>query len=322
MNKTDDIINPRSSLDKPLPQFLRDMLASPARRDKDEGLHAWLFRTAKALHSYRDEKDIIDLLYAATSDQYVRPNEIEDAVRNSKPYVWQPGQKPVSTPKSTWPGIDHEILEMVQFGMAGFDFLRKISPVVLDPSISHTEEVIDHLFPENPLICVGDSMDRFKTGDREFFRGTLSSKALIVPSPMSARQGKVKGKDRLSDHTLENTGPRMFIIIEQDKISGAKIHLNQQAAVIGHLATKAPLIMVVHSGGKSLHAWFYCHGKDEKQLRNFMEYAVSLGADPALWTKSQFVRMPGGTRQTGERQQVVYWDPEKLSLLRGNTSHE
>jgi hypothetical protein len=40
-----------------------------------------------------------------------------------------------------------------------------------------------------------------------------------------------------------------------------------------------------------------------------MNYAVSLGADPATWTKSQFVRMPDGIRDNGKRQTVFWLNP-------------
>jgi len=303
-----------------LPQFLRDMLSSPPERGG--GLHQWLFRVARQLHKYRSPEDIVKLLCALTSDLPVKHNEIQEAVRNSKGWLDEPGQRPPGVSIQAWPSINRGLLDTVVFGMGDFDSLRQSSPVGLDPARSYTEDLIDILYPGNPLICVGDDNYSFKTEEREFFRGSLSKKPLIVPSAMSARQGKVKGSEKLSDHTLDNTGPRMFLVIEQDNIAGQKIPINQQAAVVAHLATKAPLIMVVHSGGKSLHAWFYCHGKEEEFLKGFMNLAVSLGADPALFTKSQFARMPDGTRQTGECQSVVFWDPEKLNSLRGLASHE
>jgi hypothetical protein len=42
----------------------------------------------------------------------------------------------------------------------------------------------------------------------------------------------------------------------------------------------APLALVVHSGGKSLHGWAACAGIAEDELRKFMAYACELGADP------------------------------------------
>ncbi len=63
---------------------------------------------------------------------------------------------------------------------------------------------------------------------------------------------------------------------------------------------------------KSIHGWFYCLGRPEERLRAFMNYAVSLGADRATWSRSQFVRMPDGTREGGARQAVYYFNPELL----------
>jgi hypothetical protein len=77
-----------------------------------------------------------------------------------------------------------------------------------------------------------------------------------------------------------------------------------------HLAEKAPLTLVVHSGQKSLHGWFYCAEVPEEKVRRFFQYAVSLGADRANWTRSQFARMPDGLRENGRRQTIYFLNPE------------
>jgi hypothetical protein len=81
------------------------------------------------------------------------------------------------------------------------------------------------------------------------------------------------------------------------------------AALLLHLAEKAPLAMAVHSGGKSLHGWFYCAGIAEEKVLGFFGYAVSLGADSANWNRSQFARMPDGLRENGKRQTVYFLNP-------------
>jgi hypothetical protein len=73
-----------------------------------------------------------------------------------------------------------------------------------------------------------------------------------------------------------------------------------------HLGRFAPPVCAVHSGGKSLHGWFFVYEQPEEKVRRFFRYAVSLGADPATWTRSQFVRMPDGTRDNGKRQTVFF----------------
>ena len=139
---------------------------------------------------------------------------------------------------------------------------------------------------------------------REDWRDELSALQLIVPSPMSAVTGQTKdGKE--SKHTLANTGARRFLIVEFD--TGTP---DEHAALLIHLAGYAPLVCAIHSGGKSLHGWFYVHGQPDVKIEKFFRYAVSLGADRATWTRSQFVRMPDGTRDKGDgktARQTVYF---------------
>jgi hypothetical protein len=181
-----------------------------------------------------------------------------------------------------------------------------MSPRAIADDAPHTEEIVDALFPGDPLLCCGQSNSIFATRLRSEWRGKLSALQLIVPSPMSAVKGKTQD-GRESQHTLSNTGPRRFLVIEQD--SGTP---DEQASVMVHLAKIAPLVLAVHSGSKSIHGWFYCVGKPEESLRAFMNYAVRLGADRATWSRSQFVRMPDGTREGGARQMVYFFNPEVL----------
>jgi hypothetical protein len=170
----------------------------------------------------------------------------------------------------------------------------------------YTEEIIDALFPGDPLLCVGRSNSEFATRSRSEWRGKLATLQLIVPSPMTARIGHTQdGKE--SAHTLETTGPRRLLVVEQDCGTA-----DEQAAVLLHLAERAPLAIAVHSGSKSIHGWFYCAGEVEEKLRRFMHYAVSLGADRATWTRSQFVRIPDGMRENGNRQTVYFLNPGVL----------
>jgi hypothetical protein len=88
------------------------------------------------------------------------------------------------------------------------------------------------------------------------------------------------------------------------------------AALLWHLADRLSLVLVVHSGGKSLHGWFSAFNRDEqRELWAFMRYAHSLGADWVTWRRSQFVRLPDGRRQNGARQLTYYLDPGNAVTL-------
>lgn len=284
-----------------LPQFVRDLLASPPKRG--EGLNLWLFKTARALHPYRTPGEIVQLLTAITAGESIKHGEIERAVERSAAVAWKSGQRIAVARAPGWPRVNAEQREAVIASGAGLVDLWEASPVRFTDSQSHAEEIIDRLFPGNPLLCVGKSNSQFATRNRENWRGRLTDMALIVPSPMSARTGHTQdGKE--SEHTLENTGSRRFLVIEQDTGS-----VDEQSAVLLHLATRAPLALAVHSGSKSIHGWFFAAGQPEECLRNFMRYAVSLGADQTTWTRSQFVRMPGGTRAEGNPQVTYFFNP-------------
>jgi hypothetical protein len=286
-----------------LPQFVYDMLASQPSRGG--GLHNWLYRIARVRHPYRTPDEIIEFLRAATYGEPIKPNEIEDAVKNSAATAWNPGQSPQNvTPSKAWPKVNADAREAVIASGAELVDLWEASPVRFEDNESHTEEVIDALFPGDPLLCAGQSNSEFDTRSRFEWHGKLAALQLIVPSPMTARIGRTQeGKE--SAHTLETTGSRRFLVIEQD--SGT---IDEQAAILLHLAEYAPLAIAVHSGSKSIHGWFYCADQPEEKLKSFMRYAVSLGADHATWTRSQFVRMPDGERDNGNRQAVYFFNPE------------
>jgi len=130
---------------------------------------------------------------------------------------------------------------------------------------------------------------------------------------MIAIHGKKSDGTGLSEHTLDNTGPREHLVIEFDGISS----LDHQAGIIAHLAGYAPLWVVVFSGNKSLHAWFRVGSYSESELRPFFAYAVRLGADPATWVRSLFVRLPGGWNNNYQVRQEVYYlkHSEAMSVL-------
>ncbi|MGA2029024.1 MAG: hypothetical protein ABSG87_03015 [Verrucomicrobiota bacterium] len=286
---------------KTLPPFIDEMLAAPPRAG--EGVHNWLFRVARQLHAHLPAGEIVNLLESrvANCGRAVSRAEIISAVQNSLPSAWQ--RKGIAGPvQSTakWPKVNQEQREAVVRDDGGLADLWELSRTRIEDNAQHTEEIMDKLFPGNPLLCCGKSSQEFDTKPREDWRGELSKLALIVPSPMSAVTGTTKdGKE--SKHTLANTGARRFLICEFD--TGTP---DDHAALLLHLGTFAPLVCAVHSGNKSLHGWFFVAGQPDTKIEKFFRYAVSLGADRATWTRSQFVRMPDGTRDNGNRQTVFF----------------
>ena len=225
--------------------------------------------------------------------------------------VFPSSASPLPPPK--WPAQDHALTaRVIAAGPTALELWQR-SPKLLDVDDgSNCEEIVSALFASpqapDPLLCIGRSSREFSTRPLSEWlaSGGLSNQALIVPSPMTARNGRTKG-GKPSEHTLDNTGPRRFLVVEFD--TGSE---DDHAARLWYLARYGSLVLVVHSGGKSLHGWFACGHHGEEALRTFFTHAVALGADKAIWTRSQFVRLPAGQRDTGCRQSVFYFNPNLL----------
>jgi hypothetical protein len=316
------------SRSRPSDQAIDDILQScPTAGD---GVNRWLFSGALKLHRLKIEaEEIEELLEEATADcgRAMKPNEISRAVRNSAPGTLK--ERPW---RRKWPQRNYEQIEAIGLEGVRLSELEQQSPVRLDPSENHAEGATDSLFPGDPLLCAGPSSKFVLTRWRKEWSGFLSRQQFIVPSPMIKRKGRTQD-GTLSARSLENVGPRKFLIIEFDFVEtdengratpaaamlrrlaarGVSV-LDLCAALHAELAHVRPLALVVHSGGKSLHGWYPCGGDaEEDNMHRFMRFAVSLGADPVTWTRIQLVRMPDGVRENGKRQRILYFNPAVLN---------
>lgn len=312
-----------------LPRWLRDLLAAHPR--EGTGLHQWLFRVACALKPWRDDESMVALLTAATHG--TRRNlqrEIREAVRDAR-NDWKPGSTPqpqIHAGKDGWPKRNDEQIEAILADGYGEADLWEASPQRFEvESESTTREMLALLFPGNPLLCIGWRKDAFDTREREAWQRFKPPLQFIVPSPMSAKEGVTK-EGKPSPKTNANTGPRRFLVIEFDfkpaasatdarlAAIGARHGLHHTrdlcACLLRHLATMAPLALVVWSGGKSLQGWFPVIGQPEQVPRDLFRRACLIGADRATWTPSQFIRVPYGQRDNGKIQAPIYFNPALL----------
>jgi len=252
-----------------------------------DGVHRWVFHAACCAieAGLPDDEAIMEIESMMTREP--NDDEIEDALAAAR------GERRRSSP--VWPKVNAEQIEAIaQHGPRLIDLWKSSPESTAITRFNRAEQIVDCLFPGNPLLCVGYSQKTFFTMRREKLTGALRLRdfALIVPSPMTAEKGRTK-TGKISEHSLANTGQRRFLVTEFDKGT-----LDHQAALLHHLSRIAPsLALVVFSGSKSLHGWFYCENQAEDIQLRLMRYAVSLGADCATWIRSQFVRMPDGKRQ-------------------------
>lgn len=202
-----------------------------------------------------------------------------------------------------WPSFDRAAFEELP-KVTEPDFLGDYGP----PETQEPWGVLELLFPGDPLLCLATrKQDVFQTRQLSEWKADGIQNNFIVPSPMRARTG-VTQDGKKSGRCLDNTGERKFLVIESDELAR-----DEQWTLISHLAHLAPLIMVLDTGNKSLHAWFRCDGNIGTE-EHFMTLAVRLGADKATWTACQLVRLPGGSHDKTEQ-------PHKVLVFRPYNSH-
>jgi hypothetical protein len=217
---------------------------------------------------------------------------------------------PKNSPKGTqkWPTPNVEAIEAICGAPEAFALydLWEASPLRIEEQ--KPSEILQLLYDPHNLICASGDGYKCVTQTLEAWGDSLNQCHLIVSNPMSKVSGATqqgKNSARSNDNACLH---RRFLVVEFDQGT-----LDEQAAVIAYLARHAPLVMVLHSGGKSIHAWYFSAKVSETIQRQFFNHAVMLGADPQLWSKCQLARMPQAKRpDNGKTQGIYYLDTEVI----------
>ena len=290
------------------------------------GVHDWQFYAA---HRCNDAgvspHDAIVLIEYYMTRNPSPPNEVRQTVQNV--YAAPPGDRATGFPKADPQAISKLVRS------SGMDCAALVAQ---SPAQNPMQgEVLRALFKPGERVCTGATLGSPVHWVMPEEGGELphapTRAQFVVPSPMAAPWGFTKAGER-SRRAQSNVGPRRWLVVECDfspedaRECGAGSTFDACAAVLWKLAEFRPLVLVVHSGSKSLHGWYpVSPGEDEtpetSELWRFMAYAVRLGADPKTWSVNQWVRMPHGTRRDSEGniltaadgspviQRVLYFDP-------------
>jgi hypothetical protein len=170
-------------------------------------------------------------------------------------------------------------------------------------------EAIAALYPPAALVCVAATRFHFDVIPAAAAAKSAHRLQYIVANRMTRPIGKTRaGKE--SPRTKDNActeHSRRWAVIEFDTGDAPE----DQISVLSSLhTTRAPLTMAVWSGNKSIHGWFDLGKLRKTEKRRFYQFARYLGADNALWNTAALVRMPGGIRENGERQPILFFNPE------------
>jgi hypothetical protein len=310
------------------------------------GIHDWLFSCAASMHEagfHASEKLVLLKEHCRNLRRPVPEIEIAKAITDAErkcagkwPGAITPSNEPiiVAPPVPAWPRPNYgRVYTLAREGIGLYDLWER-SPSRFDDDAYHAEEIVDAVFPGNPLLCAGIESWEFATRRRETWRGHLSRFQFIVPNPMTSVHA-LTAAGKLSEHAKAAVAAKVYQVCEFDISAYANDGVSLTpwapiirawdengitvadacAALIDVLRRILPLVLVVHSGGKSLHAWFNVAALGEAPVKTFMHEAVRLAADKKTFPAHQFVRMPGGTRDNGNHQIVWFFDPREAIQL-------
>lgn len=152
-------------------------------------------------------------------------------------------------------------------------------------------------------IWVGDVWDTGEKGAQHFLAveqwldHTPNLYANRYTTTSSFKPGTV---DRTNKQVLSTP----YLVVEFDALDEEKEENKRKgAAFLNYLRQSFDLRMVVDSGNKSLHGWFLNNDKVTEEQRFMLR---QLGADPNTMRPSQPVRVPGGRRDNGKVQSVLW----------------
>ena len=273
-----------------------------------DGINIWVLATARkfqlAGRTYHEAESHIRS-YQGSTRRPLKNSEIQRALERaynttlpaSSGYqhkAAKPKWEPQTTRRTSYRTTPKEVSE--------YDIWES-SPDRIDDGITQAM-ILQWLFPDpEGLVCVGKSAYEFHTARLDQFKD-LTQCQFIVACYMTKRKGLTQdGKPSM--HCLDNCGERRYCVCDFDEPAS-----RDHPAIIWQLKKAFDLVMVLSSGGKSLHAWFNVPAGEEE---DFWKVAIPMGADAALMrNRSSFVRMPLGTRDNGNVQRVIYFDQKKI----------
>lgn len=278
--------------------------------------HIWLAQVAGGLRALLP-KDVSRGFLRLCTDECVKHRNVPDRELNDAldlaygetPLAPAAGLSPVPTGRSRrravpeWPPPDPRLIQRV---------LESYTPAfdpAKDPGLG-ARDVLLHLFKPGELLCTGPSDRVALVRPLEDSLMDAEYQQFIVVNPMLARMG-INKAGRESARCQSNVAVRRHIVAEFDNRETTKM---MQAQLVTFLGSLAPLVLVVDSAGKSLHAWYRVDAMDIQFQAQFFAVACMTGADPSRWDICGWLRMPGGLRVVDgvpqARQRILFFNPQ------------
>jgi hypothetical protein len=245
-------------------------------------------------------------------DRPVTDAEIRSAVATA---TRDNGKTPPSSVQPRRPCVDRRLLaQLVEAGRGSepADIVRASPVPVPDDPKEQQRLVLSMLYAPDEHLFIGDKfgadvlpaeawLEKLDAGSRPGPH--------IIPNPLSGEESLTKdGKtSRRCDACVASF---RFAVVEFDNLP-----VHDQLAFWS--AVRLPVAALIHSGGKSLHAWLRVDASDraawerDVEAELFAGRLIPLGVDASCRNESRLSRMPGSIRgDNGRLQSLLYLAPE------------
>ncbi|MCX7010523.1 MAG: hypothetical protein NTY53_25315 [Kiritimatiellaeota bacterium] len=288
--------------------------------------------------------DVFKAIREATprGSRTVPDSEIEAAVAKAVADV-KPGQRtrwnPGAFKKPAAPTLDAgKFLRGLLAGSADAEVedLRAMSPIKLSDAAQSAQD-LDVLYQPTDLLFIGDNgsaapEDIKPAGEwRELWLDGHDLRPQIIPNPLTGQPGLCKD-GKTSYRCDACVAQHRFAVVEFDLVPPALRDpralnepwpFDEQAKFwAGAIAAGWPVAALIHSGGKSIHAWLAVNAASAEEWARdveqklFGDLLVPLGVDSACKNESRLSRMPGAFRADKQAwQRLLYLNPRAGEVM-------
>ena len=278
------------------------------------GCHPYLLKAA--IHGVRagvppDEIHAIIASHIPRGTRIVTDREIHDAVSKA---LQQPTPMPGvrRAPPFRFDAKAFLAARLREGASCGEAEIWDVSPVRIDwQPQQDAEMILTHLYRPDDIIFVGSRHETTPHPVRNWLDHVRTGGALgehVIPNPLTGRMAKTKdGKDSYrADACVAHF---RFAVVEFDSLP--------RADQLAFWATvNLPIVALIDSGGKSIHAWIAteCRDADEwtsnVENRLYRDFLTPMGVDSACRNEARLSRMPGVFRAEKSRwQRLLYLNP-------------
>ncbi|MEI6610964.1 MAG: hypothetical protein WCO53_14650 [Deltaproteobacteria bacterium] len=302
----------------PARECYKHNLENPKQRG--EGAHSYVMRMANLarLAEISSQQAFDDL--RGVLDRRVRDNEITTAIKKANNGTFTPRPRPAPVVRDGKAALQKIIN---QAKIKNEVDLWESSPIRLwEEPKDDASLLLKILFKPDELVFIGDrhDADTIKTAAEWitlFSNGGMTAPFIIINS-LSGIPAPAKSGDKTTLRGDANVTAFKYCMAEFDTIS-------KEDQIKFWSAVKLPIVALIDSGGKSIHAWINVQKmakvetaeqwQSEIKNRLYDKILIPLGVDAACSNPSRLSRLPGHYRTEKQAWQKLLWlSPEGRSI--------